>query len=776
MDRLCFATFCNLASEFYLGKYRPTISELVASLLSTCIMDPLKADTLVQDSSGSVESTQYSYYYKGKRDINPSYLDLFKDRELWPDIKSNFGPYFYQYLNPFNIEKFCIKLRDCIALDGEISASMRKRLIGLYESIKYDYDGLNPSIIDFLFEVFIYSVLQPPLFKQKIDNAREINEYNLPYSYLPSFVGREDELAFIKDNFTAERRIQTVSGIRGIGKTTIVSEYLRKNRYMYQSIYWIDCSTTETIKGSLENIFNIIDININQGIRDFTRTIKASDGWIVILQNLNYYDESGRKFFDSCFSQIKILGHVIITTECSSPIHDEPLLPLRGLKMIDAIALFKELTNFSDYDDEGIELFCRSIDNNPTFISQCAYFATAQKITSLDDFLRILSEEGLHCINSGSLTEKYNNTYVQIIQKSIDYMSADARDFIFVMSFICFKTLDCIFFDRLLFDGDFSSKDIIYGINGKKRDLSKEDIPEIFLKIRDISKFRDVVYELSKYSICRINGPGNYLFKEYYSFYDGVRFINTDYYLIDIINKSIKDRAAIAKQAINAVHAILPDKTRPLLSALELSKMRGYCQRIALTIYDDIIADKKCDNYSMADINKYINICVMFCEYEIDRSPEHLKVWNYVLNVVDQFYGSTSVVMFIKLFECFWAMSTIVFATEEFGKSVTAKLFLCVENNKAIQRIVGSMEDFSVNLAIMLDYDNTYNPQNKASIRHYIDNLYSCFPNDTADLIPMWQALTIEERLMSFADDESKQADNYSKANLMTDSSYEILF
>lgn len=78
-----------------------------------------------------------------------------------------------------------------------------------------------------------------------------------------NFYGRTEELQKI-DNFLAHGgtsyRTYTIYGRRGVGKTDIALEYAHNNPSKFEAIFWINCETSVSLRGS----FNDIAVALNE--------------------------------------------------------------------------------------------------------------------------------------------------------------------------------------------------------------------------------------------------------------------------------------------------------------------------------------------------------------------------------------------------------------------------------------------------------------------------------------------------------------------------------
>jgi hypothetical protein len=80
---------------------------------------------------------------------------------------------------------------------------------------------------------------------------------NLPHHRNPFFVGRDEQLTLLHESLLqkhGQRNTAVITGIGGVGKSQLASEYLYLHQYDFASIFWIDAGSEELIRQGLENI------------------------------------------------------------------------------------------------------------------------------------------------------------------------------------------------------------------------------------------------------------------------------------------------------------------------------------------------------------------------------------------------------------------------------------------------------------------------------------------------------------------------------------------
>ena len=83
-------------------------------------------------------------------------------------------------------------------------------------------------------------------------------EFSLPFSLLGApeiyhFVGRKVELNLINEAFRgdgSQRKVVTLHGLGGIGKTQLAVAYMKEQRHIYSAIFWLNGKTEDTLRQS----------------------------------------------------------------------------------------------------------------------------------------------------------------------------------------------------------------------------------------------------------------------------------------------------------------------------------------------------------------------------------------------------------------------------------------------------------------------------------------------------------------------------------------------
>ncbi|WP_432010521.1 FxSxx-COOH system tetratricopeptide repeat protein [Streptomyces cucumeris] len=128
--------------------------------------------------------------------------------------------------------------------------------------------------------------------------------HNLPRPASHRFVGREAEMAALEqalrpqnDRAAAHVVTQAMSGLGGIGKSTLALHFAHAHRSHYTAIWWIDAETPQAITDSLAELTAWINPGINTGTAPSATLahwalswLDAHPGWLLVFDNATHPD------------------------------------------------------------------------------------------------------------------------------------------------------------------------------------------------------------------------------------------------------------------------------------------------------------------------------------------------------------------------------------------------------------------------------------------------------------------------------------------------------
>ncbi|MCP2246513.1 FxSxx-COOH system tetratricopeptide repeat protein [Lentzea aerocolonigenes] len=241
-------------------------------------------------------------------------------------------------------------------------------------------------------------------------------------------VGREQELTDLRAAFTAQRKsrtpvIQILTGMGGVGKTSLARAYAQRHLDDYGVVWWVRAEDPTTVDGEYRSLLELVHSPAEAKlVRDAVQRANAwlseqKRPWLLVLDNLP--DAAAlRGLFPA-----KGNGHVLVTSQAGrwpNPAAVHPIAPLdtdAAVELLSAMSL--------DPDAEAASKLAAELDGLPLALTQAASFTAANGI-DLATYLRFYQDRSAE-LHADGQPDDYPHTVATTWVLAIEKMSASAR-------------------------------------------------------------------------------------------------------------------------------------------------------------------------------------------------------------------------------------------------------------------------------------------------------------------------------------------------------------
>lgn len=207
-----------------------------------------------------------------------------------------------------------------------------------------------------------------------------------------NLVGREGDLGRLRQQLGSTSAV-VVTGLGGVGKTALLTEFCHRHRPDFQLIRWIVASSREATIGALLSLASALNIDTarltaEDAIRAGYEVLGASDGhWLLVFDNV---DQPG---WINDLLPVEQNASVVITSR-RRDWADEGLaaLPLGTISAHDSVALLTAITG-REPDDASTRLATR-LAGLSLAVRQAATYC-ARTHCDFATYLRLLDERGM---------------------------------------------------------------------------------------------------------------------------------------------------------------------------------------------------------------------------------------------------------------------------------------------------------------------------------------------------------------------------------------------
>ena len=245
---------------------------------------------------------------------------------------------------------------------------------------------------------------------------------------LTTIVGRQAELRALRSAFLSGSPVQVLTGMGGVGKTSIARTYAQRHLNDYDLIWWIRAEDPAAIDAEFRSLLEVL-LPAGEAAQIADARTKAlgllarvKDPWLLVLDNVPGAAACGGLLPPAGN------GHVLITSRTPDWPASDTVQPL------DVSAAVDLLTKQSgDHDQLAAETLATELGRLPLALSQAAGFTRTNAI-DLTTYLRLYRDRSVELLNENRPAD-YPNTVVTTWQLAIDHLSDNARAMLNVFAF-----------------------------------------------------------------------------------------------------------------------------------------------------------------------------------------------------------------------------------------------------------------------------------------------------------------------------------------------------
>jgi len=306
------------------------------------------------------------------------------------------------------------------------------------EKIKLEIDRLGQEILTATNEQ-IKSEIQDALeVLSKVYN-REIFPDRLtviPNITSEDVIGRETELREIDELLTANDKVVLLSGIGGIGKTTLAKYFLALFKDKYQHIAWIGIDELSNVKEAFALKTDLIDsLYINNEINSIKKNNNFVDeAFSLVINRMRLLKGNIKKPYSLLIidnagediENLKVLDHISLKPNWKVLVTSRYKLEgfakyeLGFLTLENAVNLFYLHYN-KETDDELVKEIIAIVDYHTLAIELISRVSQDLRLP-LDEVVKVLKKKGLHISENSAVKVKHSNN--EKIKNINDYLLA----------------------------------------------------------------------------------------------------------------------------------------------------------------------------------------------------------------------------------------------------------------------------------------------------------------------------------------------------------------
>jgi DNA-binding SARP family transcriptional activator len=263
---------------------------------------------------------------------------------------------------------------------------------------------------------------------------------------LSEVVGREAELAALRAAFTASPRRgrpvwRVLTGLGGVGKTSLARAYAQRFQEHYALVWWIRAGDPQAVAGEFRTLLALLAPHYAE-THDPTQAAHAvlanwTEPWLLIIDNVAT-PQALHGLLPACGA-----GDVLVTSRFGIWPDRQVVVPVQPLDLSHAVTLITTLSG--DPDQATAAALAAELGGLPLALAQAACYV-AHSALDLAGYLKLYRSRRAELHQHGHAPD-YPDTLATTWRLAFDQLSAPARA---VLNLLAWYAPDTIPLDRLL--------------------------------------------------------------------------------------------------------------------------------------------------------------------------------------------------------------------------------------------------------------------------------------------------------------------------------------